>query len=182
MGDRADYATDYWQADRLAIEITSVVGAVVYATMTDYWANGTVVNVNTYHGNISAGGLEFLYCANLQKGDKLYEGSTGKWFNDTFSMELAGETRTVNLLLQFGDHAYFDQATGILAKLVSLPGEWNYTMISTNMWGPGMVDPVALAIVGGIAAIATVVIVAAVKLKKAGKFGVAEPTFGPRRR
>jgi hypothetical protein len=166
-GDRADYSTDHSGPDRLRIEVTEVTGVFVNITITDYWSNGTVVDVSTARGNVSNGGLaELLVCGGLQAGDLLYPGAD-VYFNYTVSMEIAGATRTVNEIILSGDqHVYYDQQTGIFARLVHSGGS-NYTMISTNMWGP--IDPMVLILIGGGAAAVAIVVVAVVLLRRRGK-------------
>lgn len=167
-GDRADYSVDRSGPDRLRIEVTEVTGVFVNITYTDYWSNGTVVDVSTARGDVSSGDLaELLVCRGLQAGDQLYQGATGLYFNNTLSMEIAGATRTVNEIILSGDqHIYYDQQTGIFARLVH-PGTANYTMISTNMWWP--VDPMVLILIGGGVAAVAVVAVAAIVIRRRGK-------------
>jgi hypothetical protein len=166
VGDTTDYSTDYSSYDRLRIEVTEVTGVFVNFTYTYYWSNGTVVHASSARGNVSHGDLaELLVCGGLQAGDPLYLGAA-QYFNNTLSMEIAGVTRTVNELIIEGDvHVYYDKQTGIFAKLVH-PGGSNYTMISTNMWGPN--DNTVLILVGGVAA-AAIVVAAVVAIHYKGK-------------
>lgn len=165
-GDRADYSTDYSGHDRLRIEVTKVTGVLVNLTMTDYWSNGTVTHTSSAYGNVSKGDLaELLVCGGLQSGDPLWQGSDMS-FNNTLSMEIAGASRVVNELIHGDELMYWDQATGIFVKLVN-PGGSNYTVISTNMWGP--TDPTVLIIIGGGAAAVAVVGAVALVYKRSRK-------------
>jgi len=171
VGDSANYSVESHahSCDRLQINVTEVTGTVVNLTYTYSWSNGTIVNSGHDRGDVSTGYHDFLYCGGLKKGDLTYIGSTW-YFNDTVTMEFAGANRTVNVLYASVTE-YFDQATGMVVKLVQSEGEDNFTMISTNMWSaaspPGpTIDPTLLLIGGGIVVAAIVVVAAVVMIRR----------------
>jgi len=142
LGNTADYDTSLTSHayNRTHILVYGIVGTLVYLNFTYYFPNGTVGDEYQWIGDVFAGVPNYFYvyllAANLTAGDPIYSGAS-MTINETVTMTFAGTPRTVNhlLLTSWPLEAYWDKATGLIAKLnFWLLGWINMTIISTDVW------------------------------------------------
>jgi hypothetical protein len=186
VGDTAEYTMTgegAWYADRFTLHVTYVEGSHINFSGT-YYHNGTVRHTYEFSGDVGDLGnnemLQFLVAANLKAGDLIltYVNWTGSnvtiSIKETVSKEVAGYQRSVNYAEDiplglfyatdqpYGVAMYWDQATGILveAYVITMTGDEDWALVSTSAFNPPDYAAGSLLIVGGLAAVASVVTVA----------------------
>jgi hypothetical protein len=183
QGDTAAYsyeATEYPPGMTGTAHILNVTGVLVGLNLTIYNPGGSINSTLETVGNITSGSgfpipMWFLVAPNLTKDDKIYGLDYVPTFNDTVSMNIAGYSRTANLLNITMDSSnyvrvWLDQATGLFLqlRLRATTTSYNITLTSTSVFGGG-ISPTTLLLIVGAAAAVIVVAAAALMLRRRRK-------------
>lgn len=147
VGDRAEYtfsSSDSRINGAVAhVSIQNVEGSKVTINGTILYPNGTMQR-EYIGGDISSGqssSYYFLICANLTKGDPIFNGSDMK-ITETTSMKVLGASREVNHLnlnyLLYSLNIYWDRLSGLMVSLAGGGfGQWiSVTLTNTTVWSP----------------------------------------------
>jgi hypothetical protein len=192
VGDTAEYTITgegAWYADRFTLHVTYVEGSHINFSGI-YYDGSTVRDASEFSfdvSNLSSNeALDFLVAANLVAGDPILTyGNVTISIKETLSKEVLGHQRDVNYaedvplgILPEGDvfvtdqpygiAMYWDQTTGILveAHIQTMTGDENWTLVSTNMFTSQDYTAALPPIAGGLAVVASVVIVAIMANRK----------------
>lgn len=147
VGDMAVYHAVFYDnpdyVNKTTIEFYGIVGTVVTVHWKWYAPSGVEVASGVLAGDISDGSgttmYLFLVTPGLMVNDAIYDGA-GFTIQDTAQMTVAGASRTINHMRQFGGspELYWDQLTGLTTERHTYQyGYWiNWTLISTTAWQP----------------------------------------------
>jgi hypothetical protein len=183
QGDTASYVverTDFPSDLTGTAYVINVTGALVGLNLTFYNPGGSINSTLETVGNVTSGDgfplpIWFLVAPNLAEGDKIYDIDHAPTFNDTVSMNIAGYSRTANLLNLTDDpsnylRTWLDQATGLFLQLMwhTTTVSYNITLTATSVFGGG-ISPTTLLLIVGAAAAVIVVAVATLMLRRRRK-------------